>query len=345
MNTKPRILKFARENKIFRTSDVVKGLKNKISRQQVSHLLNDLFKKGQLVRQGSGAFIFYALPINTDALRKLINRRLINKDLKEHEVLDQVKKSSPFLVSLKENVDSIFNYSFSEMLNNAIEHSLSNLIEVGVENHKDTLTFIVRDFGIGVFRSVMQKRNLKSELEAIQDLLKGKLTTQPHSHSGEGIFFTSKVADVFILESFSLRLRIDNIIKDIFIEEIMPIKGTRVIFEVSLSSKRHLNDVFKQYTNPTSYAFDKTEIHIKLYTMGTIYVSRSQARRVLNNLDKFKTVILDFEQVPTIGQAFADEIFRVFAQKHPDIQVIPVNMNEAVNFMVRRVEKSQLIED
>lgn len=341
MDTRSQILGFANKNKIFRTSDVVKGLKSKVSRQQVSHLLNDLFKKGMLVRQGSGAFVFYALPVNANSLKELIHKRLMNNNLKEHEVLDQIKKSSPFLSGLKENVDSVFNYAFSEMLNNAIEHSRSKSIEVSVESNKDILSFIVRDFGIGVFRSVMEKRNLKSELEAIQDLLKGKLTTQPQSHSGEGIFFTSKVADVFILESFGIRLRIDNLIKDVFVEETNAVKGTRVIFEISLNSKRHLNDIFKEYTNPTSYAFDKTEIHIKLYTMGTIYVSRSQARRVLNNLDKFKTVILDFNQVPTIGQAFADEIFRVFSQKHPDIKISPINMNEAVDFMVRRVERPQ----
>ncbi|MBI4097913.1 MAG: DUF4325 domain-containing protein [Candidatus Levybacteria bacterium] len=342
MDTRSQILKFAEQNKIFRTSDVVKGLKNKVSRQQVSHLLNDLFKRKLLVRQGSGAFIFYALPVNANLLKEFIRKKLLNENLKEHEVLDEIKQSSPFLSSLKENVDSIFNYAFSEMLNNAIEHSKSKTIEVSVESDKDILSFMVRDSGIGVFRSVMEKRHLNSELEAIQDLLKGKLTTQPQSHSGEGIFFTSKVADVFILESFNTRLRIDNLIKDVFVEEISLVKGTRVIFEIAINSKRHLNHVFREYTNPTSYAFDKTEIHIKLYTMGTIYVSRSQARRVLTNLDKFKTVILDFDQVPTIGQAFADEIFRVFAQKHPDIKISPINMNEAVDFMVRRVEKPNL---
>jgi hypothetical protein len=301
--------------------------------------LNDLFKKNLLVKQGSGPCVFYALPINEYALKKLIHKRLRNENLKEHEVLDEMKKSSPFLRSLKENVDSIFNYAFSEMLNNAIEHSTSKLINVDIENSKDSLTFIVRDFGVGVFKNVMKKRNLKSELEAIQDLLKGKTTTQPQSHSGEGIFFTSKVGDLFILESYNLRLRIDNIIKDVFVEEIPFIKGTLVKFQLSLNSKRHLNDVFKEYTNPITYAFDKTEIHIKLYTMGTIYVSRSQARRVLTHLDKYKSIVLDFYQVPTIGQAFADEIFRVFASKYPDIQITPINMNEAVDFMIKRVEK------
>lgn len=339
MDTRSEILSFAGKHKMFRTSDVVKGLNDRVSRQQVSAIVNDLFKKGLLVRQGTGAFVFYALPVNARALKKLIRKRLLNNNLKEHEVMDEVKKSLPLLMNLKENVDSIFNYSFSEMLNNAIEHSSSKLINVEVQTDKDNLTFIVRDFGIGVFRSVMQKRKLNSEIEAIQDLLKGKTTTQPQSHSGEGIFFTSKAGDVFILESFNLRLRIDNIINDIFVEEIKSVKGTRVTLELSLTSKRHLNDIFKKYTNPTSYEFDKTEIHIKLYTMGTIYVSRSQARRVLTNLDKFKSVVLDFDQVPTIGQAFADEIFRVFATKHSDIKIVPINMNEAVDFMVKRVER------
>jgi hypothetical protein len=42
---------------------------------------------------------------------------------------------------------------------------------------------------------------LKNHLEAIQDLLKGKQTTMPKSHSGEGIFFTSKIADNLTISS------------------------------------------------------------------------------------------------------------------------------------------------
>ena len=40
-----------------------------------------------------------------------------------------------------------------------------------------------------------------------------------------------------------------------------------------------------------------------------------------------------------VGQAFADEIFRVFKNKHPEISIDPVNMQEAVRFMIGRVEK------
>src|SRR3989338_8465686 len=88
-----------------------------------------------------------------------------------------------------------------EMFNNAIEHSESKIISVEVSLRNNKLSFIVEDSGIGVFRNIMKKKGLRSVIEAIQDLLKGKTTTMPKSHSGEGIFFTSKASDLFILDS------------------------------------------------------------------------------------------------------------------------------------------------
>lgn len=343
MNIREEILKVASTEKKFRTSDVLKAINNALSRQGVSATLTKMVNAGSLIRQGTGGqFVYYALPQNAELLGRKVHKRLKNNQLKEHEVYDEIRKT-PFISSLGENVLSILAYAFSEMLNNAIEHSSSDEIDVEIEKNDGIVSFIVRDYGIGVFKSVMSKRHLQSELEAIQEIMKGKTTTLPHSHSGEGIFFTSKVGDVFILESFNYRLRIDNLINDIFIEVIRPIKGTRVTFNISDSTKRHLNNIFKAFqTSPTSYVFDKTEIRIKLYNIGTIYISRSQARRVLESLEKFKLVILDFDQVPTIGQAFADEIFRVFAQKYPETVIQPENMNEAVRFMVERVAKPRL---
>lgn len=344
MDTRNTILEIASKAIKFKTSDVVKALNGNVSRQFVSYEINSLVKQGKLIKGGSTKSSFYTLPSNASVLGTSIHKRLLREGLKEHEVFDDLEHQTTFIESLRENVASILAYSFSEMLNNAIEHSKSQYIEITMELHKDELCFIVDDFGIGVFRNVMAKRKLKSELEAIQDLLKGKTTTQPHAHSGEGIFFTSKAADVFILESFGFRLRIDNLINDIFIEEVKPAKhGTKVTFKISANSKRHLNNIFKDYqTDPEEMAFDKTEIKVRLYTMGTIYISRSQARRVLTGLEKFRSVILDFDKVPTVGQAFADEIFRVFQTKHPEIIIKPINMNDAVSFMIGRVEKPNL---
>ena len=83
------------------------------------------------------------------------------------------------------------------------------------------------DFGIGVFRNVLQQRHLKSELEAMQDLLKGKVTTDPKAHTGEGIFFTSKVADLLAIEGSNKKLVYNNFLDDIFIRDIKAISRHR----------------------------------------------------------------------------------------------------------------------
>lgn len=338
---KETILHIAAKKTKFKTSDIVRGLRGKISRQFVSYEINKLVKEGKLIKGGATKSAFYAFPSHASLLGTKIHKRLVNVGLKEHEVFDDLKSQTTFIKDLRENVYSILAYAFSEMLNNAIEHSKSKYVEITAQKVGENISFIVDDFGIGVFKNVMKKRGLNSELEAIQDILKGKTTTQPQAHSGEGIFFTSKVADIFVLESFGYRLRIDNLIHDIFVEEVKPVKhGTNVTFIISMHSPRHLNKVFNRYqTDPQNLAFDKTEIKVRLYTMGTIYISRSQARRVLSGLEKFRSIILDFDKVPTIGQAFADEIFRVFQSKYPHISIKPINTNEAVSFMIGRVEK------
>ena len=69
---------------------------------------------------------------------------------------------------------------------------------------------------------------------------------------------------------------------------------------------------------------------------GSALVSRSQAKRVLARLERFKEVVLDFEGVESVTPAFADEIFRVFAAGHPRVHLMPVNDNEQVRQMIQR---------
>ncbi len=65
-------------------------------------------------------------------------------------------------------------------------------------------------------------------------------------------------------------------------------------------------------------------------------VSRSQAKRLIARFDRFKVVILDFEGVESLGQAFADEVFRVFGNRFPTIELSEVNANADVTRMIRR---------
>lgn len=338
MELKDTILSIAKSKKRFKTSDVLRIVKNEYSRQYVARITSELVSEKKLVKSGSTNNSAYCLPSNIASLGNSAKKRLKNIDLQEHEVLEQIKSLAPFTLQLRDNVRSIFDYAFSEMLNNAIEHSKSESIDIEVSKRDHFLRFTIRDFGIGVFRNVMNKRSLKSEYEAMQDLLKGKTTTAPRAHSGEGIFFTSKSADTFVLESFGFKMIVDNQAKDVFFEkQKRSTLGTKVSYEIQLTSKKHTIDIFNHYqVNPDDFAFNKTEVQVKLYTIGTVHVSRSQARRIVSGLDKFEAIVLDFDKVPSIGQGFVDEIFRVFKDRHPRITITPVNMTESVEFMVKR---------
>ncbi len=342
MTNKQKILDLISKKGKITSSEIVKSIG--VSRQYVNFVISELIAEKEVIKIGETRNAFYVsknyIAKYPDILPSVIKKTYKNQKLEEHKVLIEIEEKFPRIDKLPENIRSIFTFAFSEMFNNAIEHSESKTIHVEVAVRNDKISFVVEDSGIGVFRNIMKKRKLDSEIGAIQDLLKGKTTTMPKAHSGEGIFFTSKSADMFLLDSFGYQLLISEkgpAIKTVSVQK----RGTRVVFEIAIDSSLHLADVFKKYSSLTKnsdYGFDKTEIRVRLYTMGGVHISRSQARRILSGLDKFKIILLDFEDVPVIGQAFADEIYRVFRNNHPDIEIKEENMSEGVQFMVRRAK-------
>lgn len=352
MTNREKILKIIYEKGKVTTAEVVSVLG--VSRQYVAMVLSSLVVDKKIFKIGSTRNSVYVSSLyvekHPEILPSSFKKKYVNKDLEEHKVLAEIEEKFSQLSTLSENIKSIFTFAFSEMFNNAIEHSESKVISLEVALRNNKLSFIIDDTGVGAFKNIMKKKNLNSEIEAIQDLLKGKTTTMPKSHSGEGIFFTSKASELFVLDSFGYQLIVQPIINDVKIKNV-PLKkrGTKVTFEVDINSKLHLNDIFMKYTNLTDdsdFGFDKTEIRVKLFTMGGIHISRSQARRILSGLEKFKIIMLDFDNVPVVGQAFADEIYRVFQNTHHDIIIQEENMSEGVRFMVERAknESKKIIE-
>jgi len=344
MTNKEKILQLIIQNGRVTSGEITKKIG--VSRQYVNLVISDLIAEKQVIKLGGTRNAFYVskehISKNPEIIPSVLKKKYKNELLEEHKILLEIEEKFPRIAQLPENIKSIFIFAFSEMFNNAIEHSQSKSISIEVSVREKDLSFIVNDSGVGAFRNIMKKKNLKSEIEAIQDLLKGKTTTMPKSHSGEGIFFTSKAGDVFILDSFGYRLSVNTIKPNVAIHHLPTRKrGTRVVFRINTDSTRHLNDVFKKYTNLAGegdYGFDKTEIRIKLFTAGGVHISRSQARRVLAGLEKFKIVLFDYEKVPMVGQAFADEIYRVFQELHPDIRLENENMSEGVRFMIERAK-------
>ena len=243
-----------------------------------------------------------------------------------------------------ERVSEICHYGFTEILNNAIEHSEGEAVVVRVSRDRGGIGISISDNGEGIFKRIARLLELNDSRESLLELSKGKLTTDPVNHTGQGIFFTSRSFDNFIIESGELTFDHDDSYKnDFLLHHEHESEGTQVVMWIALDSNKDLREVFDEYSGgPDDYRFEKTVIPLKLALYeGETLVSRSQAKRVLNRVEKFRTVILDFEGVDTIGQGFADEVFRVFASQHQQIELIPMNAVPRVQQMINRTYAEQ----
>ncbi len=262
--------------------------------------------------------------------------------------MDQVKSESdiwigsiiPILPEMAENVRSICAYGFQEMLNNVIDHASATKVIIEIKYTLYSIKFWVVDNGVGIFNKIQRDLKLATAQQSILELAKGKFTSDPVRHSGEGIYFTSRMYDDFAILSGTLRFFGHD--KDDWIFDCPKrddIEGTSVFMEIIRNSTRTMESVFSQFTTETEdHDFRKTKIPLKLMQYeGESLVSRSQAKRLMVRADKFIEVILDFEGIKFIGQAFADEIFRVFRNQHSDVNIIYVNASKEVEAMIKHV--------
>ena len=224
------------------------------------------------------------------------------------------------------------------MINNARDHSGGTSIYVRIVKTAINTEMYISDNGVGIFKKIQQALNLPDERYAIFELSKGKLTTDPNRHTGEGIFFTSRMFDTFGIGSghvyFGHRFGDDE---DWITDANFEGGGTTVWMKLSNHTARTVKKIFDQYTSDEDYGFNKTVVPVRLAQYGNDkLISRSQAKRVLARVELFKIVVLDFTGVPTLGQAFADEVFRVFAKEHPELELIPIHANSEVKRMIER---------
>lgn len=244
----------------------------------------------------------------------------------------------PKIADLPGNVRDIWQYASTEMINNAIDHSDAVRVTVLLRRNALFSEVLVSDDGEGIFRKIQRALDLHDPRESILELAKGKLTTAPERHSGEGIFFTSRVMDLFEIDSHHLRFSHTPRATDTIGEHPADTPGTRVRMRLENDSPRRLSEVFEDFMDSEDLSFDRTVVPLRMAQHeGEKLVSRSQAKRVAHRFDKFKRVELDFMGVEAIGQGFADEMFRVFANAHPEIRIVPTNTSPGVAKMIRHV--------
>jgi anti-sigma regulatory factor (Ser/Thr protein kinase) len=306
-----------------------------ITRQAVNKHLQRLTAEHALSESGNTRSRSYRL----SALSEWKNNYLITPELAEDVVW--TKDVLPVIGEQPENVLDIWRYCFTEMFNNAIDHSGGSAIHVHILRTAVDTEMSISDDGVGIFKKIQEALGLLDERHAILELSKGKLTTDPEKHTGEGIFFASRMVDSFDILSGGVFLSHTFGKEEDWIMERERFKnGTTVFLKLSNHTSRTLKKIYDQYApESNNYGFNKTVVPVKLAQYGNDkLVSRSQAKRLLARVDLFKVVMFDFTNVPTIGQAFADEIFRVFANEHPDIELVPTKANSEVKRMIERAK-------
>lgn len=284
-------------------------------------------------------------------LKEIVSKTItfdITPDLNEDIVWNQ--EIRPLLSGLKENVLGICAHGITEMLNNVISHSESPIARIYIMRNAAKVLMYVMDEGVGIFKKIQRQFSLADPQHALLELAKGKLTTDERHHAGEGIFFTSRMFNKFMISSDLIdfcRFTREN--EDWFFEDrAEALKGTSVMLEIDTSSIQTTKNVFDAYKAEfDTFGFTKTIIPLVLMQYeGDKLISRSQAKRLLTRAERFKEVFLDFKGITEIGQGFADEVFRIFVRDHPDVKVNHINASEDVVSMIRRAQAGlQLTED
>jgi anti-sigma regulatory factor (Ser/Thr protein kinase) len=231
-------------------------------------------------------------------------------------------------------------HAFTELLNNAVDHSGGTQVTVSMRQTPLQLQLLVSDDGCGLFDRIADAHAISDTTLAMLELSKGKLTSQPDRHTGRGLFFTSRLADVFDLHANASAFQYrgwDH--RSWFKSRPLARQGTSVYLSIALDTPRTLDAVLRAHSlDGDGYGFDRTVVPLRLLTEGgSALDSRALARRVAARLQRFRRAELDFTGIGEIGHGFADELFRVAAHELPALQMVPVGAAPRVAAMIEAV--------
>lgn len=314
---------------VAKTLDAFEGV---VSKSTVYNYLAELCENEIIKKNGSS----YELVNNTHLFIYKNDGSLGEDRIFERDI-------EPKLLNLPKNVFSAWRYAFTEMMNNAIEHSCATTINVTVFRNVLKTGIVIADNGKGIFNNIQEyvKNERKEDLtlkECAALLFAGKFTTAKSMHSGEGIFFTSHLMDSFKIISDGVVFTRNNFDDTNF--ETSSEDSTTVVMELNNNSNKTTREVFNRFSD-IDEGFVKTQIPIAHIFSGTGPVSRSEARRLGELIVKFKEVDLDFVNVEEVGQAFVHELFIVWQRNNPDVKLNVLNACDDVDFMIRRVKNTK----
>lgn len=305
-----------------------------ISKNTVVSYINEMVNAGIIERVGKGKY-----EIKATIHQYTVDVSVLHAYDSDNVYLEYVSRHVELC---NDNAIAIIEYAVSEMVNNVIEHSGADSLKVIIRKTYLSTTVILIDNGIGIFEKIRDHFGLMTLEDAKCELFKGKVTTDPSNHTGEGIFFSSRLMDKFSIISGGVMFYINKfdveVVSDI---NLMQKSGTCVCMEISNRTNKIASEIFNAYSSADD-GFIKTSIPIK-NCFDRNPVSRSQARRLCSGLDRFRTAILDFDGVTFAGQGFMHEIFVLYRRNHPELNLEAINMSPDVEMMYLHVVNTKPI--
>lgn len=307
-----------------------------ISRRRATQLLRKLVALQWLTTIGSPRKLHY----QPGALRQVVRRY----------ALDGLQEDLPWRhdfaprFDLPLEVARMAEHIFTELLNNAIDHSGGTNVTVSMRQTPLQVQLLVSDDGCGLFERVAQGFDIDDPHRVMLELSKGKLTSSPDRHSGHGLFFASRLSDIFDLHANASAFQCCSWGPRAWKPRRGASRqGTSVYAALTLDTSRTLDGVLRAHSSSGSdYTFERTSVALNLLTggqPGALLTSRAEAKRAVHRLAQFRHAEIDFSGIGQLGHGFADEMFRVFARAQPGLEISAVGMAAQVAAMVNSVRR------
>jgi anti-sigma regulatory factor (Ser/Thr protein kinase) len=239
---------------------------------------------------------------------------------------------------MPKNVRQMLQHAFTELLNNAIDHSEGQFVTVSMRQTPAHMQLLVSDDGRGLFDKIREGFEIEDPAMAMLELSKGKLTSAPERHTGRGLYFTSRLADIFDLHANTVAFQHREWDPRSWKQgrAVRQQQGSAIFLAIALDTTRTLDEVMRSASlDAQNYSIERTTLPLRLIVNeDTGLESRAQARRVAARLTEFKQAELDFTGIEHIGQGFADELFRVFGRNQSAVQLVVKNAEPRVNAMI-----------
>jgi len=302
-----------------------------ISRQAVNRHLQALVDDGLLVAGGRTRARAYTLGEVVTIGKRLHVTPLLEEDRAWREY------GAPQLAGRDPVVRELCRFAFSEVVNNVLDHADARHMRIAIGTNPANAVVTISDDGSGIFERLINTFELEDVRHAVLELAKGRLTTSPGSHIVASLFYVAKLVDRLLILSGRWQCAHDGATGMWSVSEApFVVKGTSVQMTVSTFCERRPEDIIVDYGD-NDRELVRTHVPVTLVDYdGEGAISRSQARRLLARLDQFEEVLLDFSGVRTVGRGFADEVFRAFRLRHPDVSVSTMNASAEVRRQIRR---------